>query len=90
MSGILFIHIIVAVLTIVASATSLTAVWFNKMIRLNLTAMWGSFTATATTGIMLVVMTPSALMQTCVLMTAYVVALTAVQLAANRRARTTA
>lgn len=87
MSGLLLVHIIAAVLTIIASATSLTAVWFNKMVRLNLAAMWGTFAVTAGTGAVLVVTTPSALMQTCVLTSAYVVALTAVQFAANRRAR---
>ena len=86
MSGLLVLHIVVAVVTIVASATSLAAVWRNKWVSANLRAMWGSFIVTASTGVALVVLTPSTLMHTCVLMTAYIVALTTVQVYANRRA----
>lgn len=87
MSGLLMVHIVVAVLTIAASATSLVAVWLDsKFTQVNLYAMWGSFAVTAGTGVALVVITPSTLMHTCVLMTAYVIALSAVQVYANRRA----
>lgn len=86
MSGLLIGHIIVATITMIASATSLVAVWQNnKFIQQSLGAMWGSFAVTAATGVMLVVATPNTLLHTCVLMSAYVVALSAVQHYANRR-----
>lgn len=87
MSGLLLVHIIVATMTVATSFASLIAVWKKTRIAANLSLMWGSFIVTAGTGVLLVVVTPSTLLHTCVLMTLYVGMLSGVQMYANRQVR---
>lgn len=88
MTTLLIIHIITAVIAVIASIISLVMAWRGaNMAGASLQAMWGSFAAVAATGTALVVVSPKALTHTCVLMSAYAVMMIAVHVYA--RAKTT-
>ena len=86
MTILLFIHIVVAVVTMAASVTGLVLAWRRSdSLRTAIVALWSSFGATAITGSMLVILTPQTLAYTCGMMSAYVVVVTAVHLYARHR-----
>lgn len=79
-------HIIIAVVTTVASVTGLAAAWRqSRATNSILVVMWGSFTAVAATGVALMVTSPKTIMHTCAMMSLYVIVTTAVQLYARRQ-----
>ena len=91
MITLLSIHIIIAVVTMAASAVGLGAAWRRSAATQSvLRVMWGSFVAVAGTGVALVATSPQALVHTCVMMTAYVAVTAVVQVYARRRMLATA
>ncbi|MEO7904199.1 MAG: hypothetical protein ABIR91_00225 [Candidatus Saccharimonadales bacterium] len=86
MTTLLIIHIVTAIAAVLASIVSLIMAWRGApMTAQSLKAMWGSFTAVAVTGVALVVVSPHALTHTCVLMSAYVVMMSAVHVYARAK-----
>lgn len=86
MISLLFIHIVIASITIATSVAGLVMAWRQSdSLRSAIVALWSSFAATAVTGVALVVVAPQTLAHTCVMMSAYVVVVTGVHLYARRR-----
>ena len=84
---ILTLHIAVAAITTAASVGAIITIVKQSFVRRALQAMWGSFAATAASGVVLVVMQPHLLAHTCVMMSLYVAITGAIQLVARRVAR---
>ena len=84
----LFIHVILALVTLVGSVAAFQAIRHQQSAMKPLVAMWSSFAAVAITGGGLVFMAPGALGHTCVLLSVYVALTTSVQLYQKRALRT--
>lgn len=85
----LFIHVILALITLVTSLAAYQAVRHQRPARKQLIGMWGSFAGVAVTGGALVIMTPNALGHACALLSVYVVLTSCVQLYQTQAVRAT-
>lgn len=84
-SILLFIHVVLALVTLVASLKVVIDVRRQPAeSKQGLVAMWASFVSTMITGAALVVIVPSSLGHACALMSLYVVVVTGVQLYQKR------
>jgi uncharacterized membrane protein len=80
-SILLFVHVVLALITLVASFKVVIDVRRQPAeSKRGLLSMWVSFIATMVTGTALIVVVPSSLGHACVLMSLYVVVVTGVQL----------
>ena len=83
---ILFVHILLALVTLASSAKVVIDVRRNALTQTkrDLRAMWASFIAVVTSGVVLVIVTPSSLGHACALMSLYIVVVAGVQVYQKR------
>lgn len=82
----LFLHILLALATLAASAQVVVDVRRSALARSkrDVVAMWASFVSVMVSGIVLIIVTPSSLGHACALMSLYVVVVSGVQLYQKR------
>lgn len=82
----LFLHILLALTTLAASAQVVVDVRRSALARSkrDVVAMWASFVSVMVSGIVLIIVTPSSLGHACALMSLYVVVVSGVQLYQKR------